>query len=37
MLHRIVDEAYVCHIAFGDGQNTHCIPTAHWRRGDDLY
>ncbi|MBR8037044.1 pyridoxamine 5'-phosphate oxidase family protein [Burkholderia cenocepacia] len=37
MLHRIVDEAYVCHIAFGDGQNTHCIPTAHWRIGDALY
>ncbi|RQS37119.1 pyridoxamine 5'-phosphate oxidase family protein [Burkholderia sp. Bp8992] len=37
MLHRIVDEAYVCHIAFGDGQDTHCIPTAHWRRGDDLH
>lgn len=37
MLHRVVDEAYVCHIAFGDGQDTHCIPTAHWRRGDDLH
>ncbi|AKM02020.1 pyridoxamine 5'-phosphate oxidase family protein [Burkholderia pyrrocinia] len=37
MLHRIVDDAYVCHIAFGDGRDTHCIPTAHWRRGDDLY
>ncbi|MBR8209737.1 pyridoxamine 5'-phosphate oxidase family protein [Burkholderia cenocepacia] len=37
MLHRIVDDAYVCHIAFGDGQNTHCIPTAHWRIGDALY
>ncbi|PXX30255.1 MULTISPECIES: pyridoxamine 5'-phosphate oxidase family protein [Burkholderia] len=37
MLHRIVDDAYVCHIAFGDGHDTHCIPTAHWRRGDDLY
>ncbi|RDT05163.1 pyridoxamine 5'-phosphate oxidase family protein [Burkholderia contaminans] len=37
MLHRIVDEAYVCHIAFGTGEDTHCIPTAHWRRGDDLY
>ena len=37
MLNRIVDDAYVCHIAFGDGQDTHCIPTAHWRRGDDLY
>ncbi|VWC32074.1 pyridoxamine 5'-phosphate oxidase family protein [Burkholderia lata] len=37
MLHRIVDAAYVCHIAFGAGEDTHCIPTAHWRRGDDLY
>ncbi|NTX28850.1 pyridoxamine 5'-phosphate oxidase family protein [Burkholderia pyrrocinia] len=37
MLHRIVDDAYVCHVAFSDGQDTHCIPTAHWRRGDDLY
>ncbi|KER73812.1 flavin-nucleotide-binding protein [Burkholderia cepacia] len=37
MLHRIVDEAYVCHVAFGTGEDTHCIPTAHWRRGDDLY
>ncbi|MCA8300088.1 pyridoxamine 5'-phosphate oxidase family protein [Burkholderia seminalis] len=37
MLHRIVDEAYVCHIAFGDGEHTHCIPTAHWQWGDDLY
>ncbi|AWV03528.1 pyridoxamine 5'-phosphate oxidase family protein [Burkholderia sp. JP2-270] len=37
MLYRIVDDAYVCHIAFSDGQDTHCIPTAHWRRGDDLY
>ncbi|HIH2747480.1 pyridoxamine 5'-phosphate oxidase family protein [Burkholderia aenigmatica] len=37
MLRRIVDEAYVCHIAFGAGEDTHCIPTAHWRRGDYLY
>ncbi|WP_420211102.1 pyridoxamine 5'-phosphate oxidase family protein [Burkholderia aenigmatica] len=37
MLHCIVDEAYVCHVAFGAGDDTHCIPTAHWRRGDDLY
>jgi len=37
VLHRIVDEAYVCHIAFGSGEDTHCIPTAHWRRGDHLY
>ncbi|CAB3751324.1 flavin-nucleotide-binding protein [Burkholderia sp. MSh2] len=37
MLYRIVDEAYVCHIGFGAGADTHCIPTAHWRRDDDLY
>ncbi|AZQ54407.1 pyridoxamine 5'-phosphate oxidase family protein [Burkholderia cenocepacia] len=37
MLYRIVDDAYVCHIAFGDGQDAHCIPTAHWRTGDALY
>ncbi|MEK2604909.1 pyridoxamine 5'-phosphate oxidase family protein [Burkholderia arboris] len=37
MLYRIVDDAYVCHIAFSAGEDTHCIPTAHWRRGDDLY
>ncbi|HIC7212242.1 pyridoxamine 5'-phosphate oxidase family protein [Burkholderia stabilis] len=37
MLYRIVDDAYVCHIAFNDGQDTHCIPTAHWRRDDNLY
>ncbi|KAG8155331.1 pyridoxamine 5'-phosphate oxidase family protein [Burkholderia catarinensis] len=37
LLSRIVDEAYVCHIAFNAGQDTHCIPTAHWRRDDDLY
>ncbi|WP_193100982.1 pyridoxamine 5'-phosphate oxidase family protein [Burkholderia sp. Z1] len=37
MLYRIVDDAYVCHIAFNAGEDTHCIPTAHWRRGDDLY
>lgn len=37
MLYRILDEAYVCHIAFVlDGQ-AHCIPTAHWRQGDYLY
>jgi nitroimidazol reductase NimA-like FMN-containing flavoprotein (pyridoxamine 5'-phosphate oxidase superfamily) len=37
MLHAIVDEAYVCHIAFIADDDTHCIPTAHWRSGDDLY
>ena len=37
MLYRIVDEAYVCHIAFIADQDTHCIPTAHWRKDDHLY
>ena len=37
MLYRIVDEAYVCHIAFSDDEDTHCIPTAHWRKDDYLY
>ncbi|MGG1949144.1 pyridoxamine 5'-phosphate oxidase family protein [Trinickia sp. NRRL B-1857] len=37
MLYRILDEAYVCHIAFVADQDTHCIPTAHWRKDDFLY
>ncbi|RKP47413.1 pyridoxamine 5'-phosphate oxidase family protein [Trinickia fusca] len=37
MLYSIVDEAYVCHIAFAANQDTHCIPTAHWRKDDYLY
>ena len=37
MLYRIVDEAYVCHIAFIADQDTNCIPTAHWRKDDHLY
>lgn len=36
-LYRIVDEAYVCHIAFNANDDTHCIPTAHWRKDDYLY
>ncbi len=36
-LYAILDEAYVCHIAFRDGDNTHCIPTACWRDGHHLY
>lgn len=36
-LYSIIDEAYVCHIAFNDGESTHCIPTACWRDGDFLY
>lgn len=37
LLHAIVDAAYLCHIAFGDAQGHHCIPTACWRSGDHLY
>ena len=36
-LHAIIDDAYLCHIAFADGQGSHCIPTACWREGDHLY
>ena len=36
-LYRIVDAAYICHLAFHDGDITHCIPTACWRDGDHLY
>ncbi|MYM28895.1 pyridoxamine 5'-phosphate oxidase family protein [Duganella sp. CY15W] len=36
-LHAIIDEAYVCHIAFSDARGAHCIPTACWRQGDHLY
>ena len=36
-LYAIVDAAYICHVAFHDGQTTHCIPTACWRDGGYLY
>lgn len=36
-LNSILDDAYVCHIAFNDGESTHCIPTACWRTDDYLY
>lgn len=36
-LYEIIDQAYVCHIAFNDGESTHCMPTACWRDGDYLY
>lgn len=37
LVRAIVDAAYICHIAFSDGQGVHCIPTACWREGDFLY
>lgn len=37
LVRAIVDAAYICHVAFSDGQGAHCIPTACWREGDHLY
>ncbi|MBR7801342.1 pyridoxamine 5'-phosphate oxidase family protein [Undibacterium fentianense] len=37
MLYSIIDEAYLCHIAFQDEKGMHCIPTACWREDDFLY
>ncbi|WDD91816.1 pyridoxamine 5'-phosphate oxidase family protein [Burkholderia sp. FERM BP-3421] len=36
-LYAILDDAYLCHIAFADEHGVHCIPTACWREGDHLY
>ena len=36
-LHAIIDDAYICHVAFVDEIGTHCIPTACWREGEHLY
>jgi hypothetical protein len=33
----IVDAAWHCHVAFADESGVHCIPTACWRSGDNLY
>lgn len=36
-LHAIIDDAYLCHIAFSDALGAHCIPMACWREGEHLY
>lgn len=36
-LHAIIDDAYLCHVAFSDGSGVHNIPTACWREGGNLY
>lgn len=36
-LHAVLDDAYLCHVAFADARGTHCIPTACWRDGEFLY
>ena len=35
-IHRIIDAAFVCQIAFQSGGSVHCLPTACWRDGDYL-
>jgi nitroimidazol reductase NimA-like FMN-containing flavoprotein (pyridoxamine 5'-phosphate oxidase superfamily) len=36
-LYSIIDDAYVCHVAFQDEKGIHNIPTACWRDGHYLY
>lgn len=36
-LYRILDEAYLCNIAFQDEKGIHCIPMACWRHENHLY
>jgi nitroimidazol reductase NimA-like FMN-containing flavoprotein (pyridoxamine 5'-phosphate oxidase superfamily) len=36
-LYQIIDEAYLCNVAFSDDKGTHCIPMACWREGEHLY
>jgi len=36
-IHAILDEAYLCTVAFHDGETAHAIPTACWREGSHLY
>ncbi|WP_028455851.1 pyridoxamine 5'-phosphate oxidase family protein [Chitinilyticum litopenaei] len=36
-LHAILDDGYLCHIAFADDSGAHCLPMAYWRSGEHLY
>lgn len=36
-LYAIIDDAYLCHVAFADEKGSHCIPTACWREENYLY
>ena len=36
-LYSILDDAYLCHLAFSDDRGTHCIPMACWREDAYLY
>jgi nitroimidazol reductase NimA-like FMN-containing flavoprotein (pyridoxamine 5'-phosphate oxidase superfamily) len=33
----IVDQAFLCYVAFTDADSVHCLPTACWRDGEFLY
>lgn len=33
----IIDDAFLCTVAFADGGGVHCLPMACWRQGDHLY
>lgn len=37
VIHAIIDEALVCHLACGDAQASYIQPTLHWRVGETLY
>jgi len=37
VLYQILDEAYLCNIAFQDEKGIHCIPMACWRHENYLY
>jgi len=37
VLYQILDEAYLCNIAFQDEKGVHCIPMACWRHENHLY
>lgn len=37
IIYAIIDDAYLCHIAFADERGSHCIPTACWREQNYLY
>lgn len=36
-IHAIIDDAFICQIAFNASGSLHCLPTACWRDGDFLY
>lgn len=37
VMNQIIDECYVCHLGFSDGEEPFVIPTLGWRDGETLY